>query len=48
MPASLNKYNAVEYSDMRPETRARFVAHFAPPNQRLYELLGRDFGWARS
>jgi hypothetical protein len=30
---------------MRPETRGRLVAEFAEPNERLYELLGRNLGW---
>jgi hypothetical protein len=30
---------------MRPETRRRLAERFAEPNSRLYELLGRDFGW---
>jgi hypothetical protein len=28
-----------------PAMRAQLQAHFAAPNERLYELLGRDFGW---
>jgi hypothetical protein len=30
---------------MSSETRRRLTAEFAEPNARLYELLGRDFGW---
>jgi hypothetical protein len=26
--------------------RSRLDAHFAPYNQRLFELIGSDFGWA--
>jgi hypothetical protein len=33
------------YAEMRADTRRRLVDYFAEPNQRLYELLGRDFGW---
>jgi hypothetical protein len=33
------------YTEMRPDTRSRLVEHFAEPNRRLYELLGRDLGW---
>jgi len=29
---------------MRPDTRRRLAEHFAEPNRRLYELLGRDLG----
>lgn len=35
-----------DYSPMSPETRIRLAAHFAEPNRRLYELLGRELGWA--
>ena len=38
---------AQEYAEMRPETRRRLGEYFAEPNERLYELLGRDFGWQR-
>jgi hypothetical protein len=44
-PADFDVYNSGAYTDMHPETRARLVAYFAPHNQRLYELLGQDFGW---
>jgi len=30
---------------MRAETRRRLAEGFAEPNRRLYELVGRDFGW---
>jgi hypothetical protein len=33
------------YAEMSPETRRRLSAEFAEPNARLYDLLGRDFGW---
>lgn len=36
-----------EYAQMAPETRRRLAEIFAEPNRRLYELLGRDLGWAR-
>ena len=39
------KYNARERSSMAPETRRRLQDYFAKPNQELYELMGRDFGW---
>lgn len=35
-----------QYEPMRPETRERLAAEFAEPNRRLYELLGRNLGWA--
>jgi hypothetical protein len=34
-----------EYGEMRADTRRRLAEHFAEPNRRLNELLGRDFGW---
>jgi hypothetical protein len=35
-----------EYEQMAPATRAALAADYAKPNARLYELLGRDLGWA--
>lgn len=32
---------------LAPETRERLAQHFAEPNRRLYEFLGRDLGWTR-
>jgi hypothetical protein len=40
-------FNPRTYSDMRPEARRRLVEYFAEPNDRLKDLLGRDFGWGR-
>ncbi len=37
------KYN---YEPMAPATRERLEAFFEPYNKRLYEYLGRDFGWS--
>jgi hypothetical protein len=34
-----------EYSPMPDDARARLTEYYAEPNRRLYELLGRDFGW---
>ena len=34
-----------ESEAIAPATRARLQEHFAPANERLYQLLGRDFGW---
>jgi hypothetical protein len=34
-----------DYAPMPEEARTRLSAYFAEPNRRLYELLGRDFGW---
>ena len=33
-------------SKIEPTMRERLVAYFEPHNARLYELLGRDFGWS--
>ena len=47
-PHELGSYPRVyeqNYAEMRPETRRRLAEHFAEPNRRLYELLGRDLGW---
>jgi sulfotransferase family protein len=33
------------YAEMSADTRRRLAEHFADPNRRLYELLGRDLGW---
>jgi hypothetical protein len=38
-------HHVARYSGMAPQTRARLVEFFKPHNQRLYELLGHDFGW---
>jgi hypothetical protein len=38
-------FNEAKYTPMKPETRARLVEYFKPYNARLYDLLGRDFGW---
>jgi hypothetical protein len=35
-----------EYGDMDTRTRARLQEHFAEPNRRLAELLGRELPWA--
>ncbi|HEY5890720.1 MAG TPA: sulfotransferase [Acidimicrobiia bacterium] len=32
-------------SSMDDRTRAELASYFEPHNRRLYELLGRDFGW---
>jgi hypothetical protein len=50
-PASLGKYetfNVRQRGDVKPETRRRLTEYFTEPNERLYELLGVDFGWSRS
>lgn len=38
-------FNEAKYEKMQPETRTRLVEYFKPLNARLYDYLGRDFGW---
>ena len=38
---------AEPYEPMEAATRARLVDYFRPHNERLYELVGVDFGWER-
>ena len=44
-PQRTKAYHLADYPDMNPATRDRLRAHFAPHNRRLYDLVGRDFGW---
>jgi Sulfotransferase domain len=47
-PHELESYPRVydrDYPRASDETEERLSAYFAEPNQRLYELLGRDLGW---
>lgn len=39
-------YNQKPYPDLAPETRRRLAEFFAPHNERLYALLGRDLEWS--
>lgn len=41
-------YGYASYRKMDPATRRRLVDYFQPHNERLYELLCRDFGWDQS
>ncbi|MBE7463136.1 MAG: sulfotransferase domain-containing protein [Planctomycetes bacterium] len=42
-----DRLNVGSYKDrMKPETRERLAAYFRPHNERLYRLLGEDYGWA--
>ncbi len=41
----LRRYNEIRYPRMDPSLRARLEEYFRPHNLRLYEYLGRDFGW---
>lgn len=40
-----NKPKIAAPKKMDPAARERLVAYYEPHNARLYELLGRDFGW---
>jgi hypothetical protein len=40
------RYTA-KYDPLPAEERAQLTEYFRPHNERLYELLGRDFGWER-
>ena len=46
-PEGTAPFNAAEYDTMLPETRARLGEYFRPHNERLYDLIGVDFGWER-
>lgn len=39
--------NRAEYAPMEEGTRERLTEFYREPNERLYELLGRDFEWGR-
>lgn len=39
------QYNSYTHTKMDPATRKRLIAYYEPHNARLYQLLGRDFGW---
>ncbi len=45
IPRKASRKKKATYEPMDPVTRERLEAFFEPHNQRLYELLGRDFGW---
>jgi hypothetical protein len=39
------RHNQRSYAPMDPAVRARLQEYFTPENERLYKLLGTDFGW---
>ncbi len=43
--AAYRRYNAATYPELAPSTRAFLREYYREPNRRLYEYLGRDFGW---
>lgn len=42
---SFPRHSAGRYAPMNPASRARLQALFAPENERLFKLLGTDWGW---
>ncbi len=44
-PAAFKAYHLAQYAEMDAATRKRLVDFYAPYNQHLYALLGRDLGW---
>lgn len=42
---SFKNANPGMYQDMLPETRQKLTEYYQPHNQRLYDLVGRDFAW---
>ncbi len=45
IPPHLHPHNARQYTGIDPKLRGELSAHFEPHNRRLYELVGRNFGW---
>jgi hypothetical protein len=43
-PDQFKQYNAAKYSSMEPAARRWLIEYFTPHNERLYRLLGHDFG----
>jgi hypothetical protein len=41
----LPKLHTAKYDSLPGDTRARLTEYFRPHNERLYELVGIDFGW---
>lgn len=39
------QYNIAQYPEMNQTTRTWLQKYFEPHNNRLYQLVGRDFGW---
>ena len=44
-PEKFEPFNLLDYEEMGGGMRERLRLFFEPHNQKLYELLGRDFGW---
>lgn len=45
-PRESKDHKSFHYPRMKPETRARLQEYFAPHNERLYAMLGVDYGWS--
>ncbi len=47
-PSAFKRANEAKYSSqIQPPLRQQLADYYRPHNQRLYKLLGRDFGWDR-
>lgn len=46
-PDHFPKHRKFDYPPMKPETRRELVEFFRPYNERLYALLGVDYGWEK-
>jgi hypothetical protein len=46
-PAEFYRFNSGDYAEIDDAVRRRLIDYFAQPNQRLYDLIGRDMGWRR-
>jgi hypothetical protein len=46
-PEGVSRLNAAQYAAIEPDVRAQYTEYFRPHNERLYELVGIDFGWER-
>lgn len=44
---ALESHNTGSYPPLPEATRSALIEYFRPHNERLYDLLGRDFGWER-
>jgi hypothetical protein len=41
----IRRHNAINYPKMREETRQQLTEYYRSHNEKLYSLLGVDFGW---
>lgn len=40
------RYSYSRYAEMPDELRRQLAEHFRPHNERLYKIIGEDFGWS--